>query len=79
MSINVMSQYNNHFPTKPEVNNNKRRHSSEMYIKIEQRFWNYRVHHKRRKVEEKKTFKLFIKGIKRKIYRKSKSRATDVV
>ena len=26
-----------------------------------------------------KTFKLFIKRIKRKIYRKSKSRATDVV
>ena len=29
--------------------------------------------------KKKETFKLFIKGIKRKIYRKSKSRATDVV
>ena len=34
MSINVMSQYNNHFPTKPEVNNNKRRHSSYMHINM---------------------------------------------
>lgn len=51
-----------------------------MYIKIEQRFWNYRVHNKRRKVEkEKETFKLFIKRIKRNVYNKSKSRATDVV
>ena len=31
------------------------------------------------KLTEEKTFKLFIKRIKRKIYRKSKSRATDVV
>ena len=31
------------------------------------------------KLTEEKTFKLFIKRIKRKIYRKSKSRVTDVV
>ena len=31
------------------------------------------------KLTEEKTFKLFIKRIKCKIYRKSKSRATDVI
>ena len=49
-----------------------------MYTKIEQRFWNYRVHNKRRKVEERPSSYL-LKRIKRNIYNKSKSRATDVV
>ena len=50
-----------------------------MYTKFEQRFRNYRVHNKRRKVEEKRPSNYLLKRIKRNIYNKSKSRATDVV
>ena len=51
-----------------------------MYIKIEQRFWNYRVHNKRRKVEKKKRPSSYLlKELNVKFIDKSKSRATDVV
>ena len=50
-----------------------------MYTKIEQRFWNYRVHNKRRKVEKKERPSSYLLKELNVKFRKSKSRATDVV